>query len=67
VAEALPDLDVPARVVWGDADPFQPIGHGARLATALGTSVRALPGALHFTPEDHPTAIADSIRELIAA
>ena len=47
-------LDLPARVVWGDADPFLPIGHGARLATDLDTALRAIPGGLHFTPEDHP-------------
>lgn len=66
VEEEVRQLEVPARVIWGDADPFLPIGLGARLATDLGTSVRAIPGGLHFTPEDHPEAVAGVIRELTA-
>lgn len=64
VADGVRRLDLPARVVWGDADPFLTIGHGARLATDLGTAVRAIPGGLHFTPEDHPGPVASAIREL---
>ena len=30
VADKIPDLDLPARVVWGAADGFQPIGYGYR-------------------------------------
>lgn len=64
IADALPGIRVPTRVVWGDKDRFQPLGHGARLATALATSVRAIPGGLHYTPEDHPTMLAEAILEL---
>lgn len=64
VVEEVRHLEVPARVVWGDADPFQTVGHGARLASDLGTSLRAIPGGRHYSPEDHPAPIADAIREL---
>lgn len=36
VADSLPSLGLPARVVWGDADRFQSVAYGERLAAALG-------------------------------
>ena len=65
VADALPSLDVPARVVWGAADQFQKIGYGRRLAQDLGAPVRRVPGGKHFTPEDHPWIIAEEIMALV--
>jgi pimeloyl-ACP methyl ester carboxylesterase len=66
VQDALPSLRVPARVVWGVADPFQKIEYGERFARDLGTTVRRIEGAKHFTPEDHPDVIADAIRDLVS-
>lgn len=67
VADRLPGLDVPARVVWGDADPFQPAEWGRLFARDLGTELRTIAGGLHFTPEDHPGPVADAINELTGA
>ncbi|MFO7894961.1 MAG: alpha/beta hydrolase [Longimicrobiales bacterium] len=64
VADRLPELDVPARVVWGDADPFLALEWGERFARDLGTELRIIPGALHFTPEDQPGPLAVAIAEL---
>ena len=66
-ADRLPDLRLPARVVWGAADPFQKLGFGERLAADLGTEVRRIPAGSHFTPEDHPDVVAEAINELLAS
>jgi pimeloyl-ACP methyl ester carboxylesterase len=67
VQDALPTLDVPARVVWGAADRFQKIRYGERFARDLRAPLRRIEGGKHFTPEDHPEAIAEAILELVAA
>lgn len=54
VADRLPTLGLPARVVWGEADQFQELRYGVRLARDLGADLRRIPGGKHFVPEDHP-------------
>lgn len=65
VADRLPHLDVPARIVWGLADQFQTAAYGERLARDLGTRPIGIRGGKHFTPEDHPAVIADAILDLV--
>jgi pimeloyl-ACP methyl ester carboxylesterase len=65
VADALPHLQVPSRVVWGLADQFQKASYGQRLARDLGARAIGIPGGKHFTPEDHPGVIARAIREVV--
>ena len=65
VAAQVPYLDVPARLVWGAADGFQPIGYGYRLAYELGGSMQRIEGARHFVPEDHPDEIAAAVNGLL--
>lgn len=65
VADRLSGLDLPARVVWGDADQFQRIRFGERLARDLGTHVDRIRGGRHFTPEDHPQVVADAVNDLL--
>lgn len=67
IADALPDLNVPARVVWGAADRFQKLAYGERLARDLDAPLARLDKALHFVPEDHPQAVADAVKDLLAA
>ena len=66
VQDALPSLDVPARIVWGVADPFQKIEYGERFARDLGTTVQRIEGGRHFTPEDHPDVVAAAVQDLVA-
>jgi len=66
VQDALPTLRVPARVVWGTADPFQKIAYGQRFARDLNTTVQRLEGGKHFIPEDHPEELAAAIHDLVA-
>lgn len=63
--EELPKIDVPARLAWGAADPFQKVEYGERLARDLGAPMRWIEGGKHFTPEDHPTIIAEEINQLL--
>lgn len=65
IADRVLRLDIPARVVWGDADPFLGMAHARRLARDVGTTVRPIAGGRHFTPEDHPRPVADAINELV--
>lgn len=67
VADRLPGLRLPARVVWGEADQFQKLRYGERLAADLRTELRRIPGGRHFTPEDHPEVVAEAINELLVA
>ncbi|CAN5845423.1 alpha/beta hydrolase [soil metagenome] len=67
VAERLPELAIPARIVWGDADRFQKVEYGERLARDLRAPLRRIPGGKHFTPEDHPEVLAEEIEALIDA
>lgn len=65
IANQLPTLAIPARIVWGAADEFQKIEYGERLAADLGAPLRRIDGGLHFTPEDHPQILAEEINALI--
>lgn len=65
VADGLPGLRVPARIVWGAADPFQKIAYGERFARDLSAPLRRIEGGRHFTPEDHPEIVAQEIQELV--
>ncbi len=65
ISDQLPSLGLPARVVWGEADQFQKIEYGRRLAADLGTTLQPIPGGKHFTPEDHPEVIATAVNEVL--
>jgi pimeloyl-ACP methyl ester carboxylesterase len=65
VADRIPDLGLPARIVWGAADRFQDIGYGYRLAYELGAPLDRIEGGKHFVPEDHPGRVAVAINELL--
>lgn len=65
VADRIPRLDVPARVVWGAADQFQKIGYGYRLAYELGAPLDRIEGGKHYVPEDHPGRVAAAVNDLL--
>lgn len=65
IVDRIPDIDVPARLVWGAADKFQEIGYGYRLAYELGASIERVEGGKHFVPEDHPEEVAAAVNELL--
>lgn len=59
------NLSVPARVVWGEKDPLS-MESAERLAMALKAPLIKIPGARHFTIEDHSEIIAQTIKDVIA-
>ncbi|MBW3651518.1 MAG: alpha/beta fold hydrolase [Actinobacteria bacterium] len=66
VAPYLGQVNVPARVLWGSADPFQRLRYGQRLARDLDAPLVTLEGARHFVPEDRPEAVAAAVEEVAA-
>ena len=65
VQDALPTLDLPARIVWGVADAFQKTMYGERFARDLRAPLRRIEGGKHFVPEDHPDVLAEEITALV--
>ena len=65
IADRIPSLKVPARLVWGAADRFQKIGYGYRLAYELGASMERIEKGKHFVPEDHPEPVARAVNDLL--
>lgn len=65
IQDRLTALNVPARVVWGEADQFQKVRYGERFARDLGTALQRIPGGKHFMPEDHPEVIASALNDLV--
>jgi pimeloyl-ACP methyl ester carboxylesterase len=65
IADQIPNLEVPARLVWGAADRFQKIGYGYRLAHELGAPMERIEEGKHFVPEDHPEQVAAAVNELL--
>lgn len=61
LADRLPDLRIPARIVWGAADPFLKLAYGQRLARDLNAPLDTIAGGKHFVPEDHPDRVADAV------
>ncbi|PSL05877.1 pimeloyl-ACP methyl ester carboxylesterase [Haloactinopolyspora alba] len=60
----LGQLTMPVRLLWGAADAWLPLDKAHQLAAAIpGASLRLIPEAGHFSPEDAPDAFA---REVLA-
>lgn len=64
IANRLPELRIPAAIVWGAADRFQKIAYGRRLAADLRAPLDAIDGGRHFVPEDHPERMAAAIERV---
>ena len=65
ISDRIPQIDLPARIVWGAADRFQPIGYGYRLAYELGATLDRVEEGKHFVPEDHPGRGAAAVNGLL--
>jgi pimeloyl-ACP methyl ester carboxylesterase len=65
IADQIPNIDVPARIVWGATDRFQKIGYGYRLAYELGAPLDRIEEGKHFVPEDHPERVAVAVNDLL--
>jgi 2-hydroxymuconate-semialdehyde hydrolase len=64
--DAVERLDIPALIVWGAEDVFQPLDYGARLANAMPRAhFEVIEQAGHFLPEDEPERLARTIGNFI--
>lgn len=57
-------IKIPAKVIWGELDRLD-TESGRKLADQLGVEMAIIPGAKHFTPEDHPDVIAAAVKDLL--
>ncbi|HUN78596.1 MAG TPA: alpha/beta fold hydrolase [Solirubrobacteraceae bacterium] len=59
---------MPTLIVWGERDNTIPPLHGRRAQQAApGSQLRTLPGVAHFPHLEDPDALAQALREFIAA
>ncbi len=59
-------LRCPVHFVWGDADPFFPVGHARRLQQLVpGSTLQVLEGVGHFPPLEATDAVAAAIRAMV--
>jgi pimeloyl-ACP methyl ester carboxylesterase len=67
-AAKLPDLDLPALLIWGTADRLFPLSDGQRLQQALADATLVeVAGAKAFVPLDRPDEVADAISAFVKA
>ncbi len=62
LARRLPELELPVRVVWGEADPAIPLAFGRRLAEAIrGAELRVIERCGHLPQIEAPKRLADEV------
>ncbi len=65
LANEVPRLRVPARIVRGAANQFRKFSYGERLARDRHTPLARIEGGKHFTPEDRPNIFAEEVNDLL--
>jgi len=66
LAPRLKEVAQPTAIVWGEQDPFLPLGMARRLQDAIPHStLDVIAGGRHFTPEEAPSRITDALRALL--
>lgn len=67
-AARLPELDIPALLIWGTEDTLFPMSDARRLkATLRDAELVEVPGAKTFVSLDQPDAVADAIAAFVGA
>ena len=67
-AAKLPDLQIPALLVWGEDDTLFPLSDAERLRASLADcTLVTVPDAKTFVPLDQPEAVAAAIAAFVAA
>ena len=56
----------PAIVIWASEDRLFPVGHGRRLATALGAEFTEIGDSYTFIAEDQPERLAETLKRFLA-
>jgi pimeloyl-ACP methyl ester carboxylesterase len=69
LAETHARIKAPVLCIWGENDPYFPVGAARRMLATLpkGTQFETIAGARLFPHEDHPEEIARLAREFLSA
>lgn len=60
-------IDIPVRVIWGEADPWIPVDRAHRLAEVMPqATVKIIPDAGHLVQLEAPVSLAVELREWLA-
>jgi pimeloyl-ACP methyl ester carboxylesterase len=66
IAQQLSNIAVPTSLIWGQRDRLVPLLLGRRLQAAIpGATLDVIPDTRHFTPEEAPQRISESIAGLL--
>jgi len=66
IAQRLSTVAVPTSLIWGRRDRLVPLLLGQRLQAAIpGATLDVIPDVGHFTPEEAPQRISESIAVLL--
>jgi len=66
-SKRLGEVHAPTAVIWGEDDPFYPVGLGERLAAAIpNATFEVFRGAAHFVPEDQPEHLQRALDQLMS-
>ncbi|MEX0687004.1 MAG: alpha/beta hydrolase [Balneolales bacterium] len=65
IAHKLPQIKVPARVVWGASDHFQKMSYVERLAKDLNAPIDRIEDGKHYVPVDYPKHVIHAIEEVM--
>ena len=65
VTDKLREVNIPARIVWGESDHFQTIDYAERLAKDLNAPLDRIEGGKHFVPVDYPRHVVYAIEEVM--
>lgn len=67
LASPLSSIPMPTSLIWGDHDRVTPLSIGRRLQSAIpNATLEVIDGARHFTPEESPRKVAETIAALLA-
>lgn len=67
LAPALPSVDVPSLVLWGEKDPWQPASDARRLRDDLDAELVTVENGSHWLPYDHPEPTAQALEAFVTA
>jgi pimeloyl-ACP methyl ester carboxylesterase len=67
VSGKLGTLTMPVRILWGEADQWQPLGYAERLSSHIvDADLVVVPEAGHFVMEDAPERVTREISDFLA-
>ncbi|MGH3055660.1 MAG: alpha/beta fold hydrolase, partial [Gaiellaceae bacterium] len=67
LAARLPEIAMPASILWGADDPFLPLSLGRQLQQAIpNATLDVLPDVMHYPPETAPESVRRMLENWLA-